>query len=293
MRTINLVENEIGESGCEAAHGLSFYIETENHKLLFDSSPSDLVLRNAEKLGVDLKNVDTVILSHGHYDHSGGILPFVEINLRAKIYMQHNAGGEYYAFDGEEKGFRYIGIDKKILLLPQVELLKGDAKIDDELQLFTVEKRAYPLPSTNKRLRELFNGQYIQDEFHHEQNLLLTAGGKKILFCGCAHNGILNVMETLERKFGSAMLPDLVIGGFHLMKRTEFSEADTAEVTEIANRLKGYKARFATCHCTGIPVFNKMKEIMGDQLSYVRSGDEVRTLILTEKLVDAKDIVTL
>ena len=276
MRILNLVENELGESGCEAAHGLSFYVETDNHKLLFDSSPSDVVIRNAQKLGVDLPAVDTVILSHGHYDHSGGILPFVELNPRAKIYMQQNAGGEYYAFDGEDKGFRYIGIDKKILSLPQVQLLKGDIKIDDELQVFTVDQRAYPLPSTNKRLRELCNGQYIQDEFHHEQNLLLTAGGKKILFCGCAHNGILNVMETLERKFGPASLPDLVIGGFRLMKRTEFSEADTTEVTEIANRLIAYKAHFATCHCTGLPVFNQMKEIMGDQLSYVRSGDEVQ-----------------
>ena len=275
MQIINLVENEMGESGYEAAHGLSFYIETENHKLLFDSSPSELVLRNAEKLGVDLKTVDTVILSHGHYDHSGGILPFVELNSRAKIYIQQNAGGEYYAFDGEEKGYRYIGIDKKILSLPQLQLLKGDTKLDDALQLFTVDQRAYPLPSTNKRLRELCDGQYIQDEFHHEQNLLLTAGGKKILFCGCAHNGILNVMETLERKFGAASLPDLVIGGFHLMKRTEFSVADTAEVTEIANHLKSYKSHFATCHCTGLPVYNQMKEIMGDQLSYVHSGDEV------------------
>lgn len=275
MRIINLVENEIGESGCEAAHGLSFYVETDNHKLLFDTSPSEVVLRNAQKLGVNLSAVDTVILSHGHYDHSGGILPFAEINPRAKLYMQHNAGGEYYAFDGEEKGFRYIGIDKKILSLPQVQLLKGDAKIDDELLLFTVDQRAYPLPSTNKRLRELCDGEYIQDEFHHEQNLLLTAGGKKIIFCGCAHNGILNVMETLERKFGSDSLPDLVIGGFHLMKRTEFSGADTVEVTEIANRLKSYKAHFATCHCTGIPVYTQMKEIMGGQLSYVRSGNEV------------------
>lgn len=275
MRIINLVENELGESGCEAAHGLSFYVETDNHKLLFDSSPSKLVIRNAQKLGVYLSAIDTVILSHGHYDHSGGILPFVEINPRAKIYMQHNAGGEYYAFDGEDKGYRYIGIDKKILSLPQVQLLKGDTKLDDELQLFTVEKRVYPLPSTNKRLRELCDGQYIQDEFHHEQNLLLTAGGKKILFCGCAHNGILNVMETLERKFGDTMLPDLVIGGFHLMKRIEFSETDTAEITEIANRLKNYKAHFATCHCTGLPVYTQMKEIMGGQLSYVRSGDEV------------------
>ncbi|EID84728.1 Metal-dependent hydrolase of the beta-lactamase superfamily II [Treponema sp. JC4] len=275
MRIINLVENEPGDSGCEAAHGLSFYVETQAHRFLFDTSPSELVIRNAQKLGVDLTSVDTVILSHGHYDHSGGILPFVEINPRTKIYMQSNAGGEYYAFDGEDKGFRYIGIDKKILSLPQVQLLKGDTKIDDELQLFTVDNRTFPLPSTNKRLRQLCNGQYIQDEFHHEQNLLLTTGGKKILFCGCAHNGILNVMETLERKFGPASLPDLVIGGFHLMKRTEFSEADTAEITEIANRLKSYKSHFATCHCTGLPVFNQMKEIMGGQLSYVRSGDEV------------------
>ena len=189
--------------------------------------------------------------------------------------MQHNAGGEYYAFDGEDKGYRYIGIDKKILSLPQVRLLKGYTKLDDELQLFTVEKRAWPLPSTNKRLRELCGGEYTQDEFHHEQNLLLTAGGKKILFCGCAHNGILNVMETLERKFGADFLLDLVIGGFHLMKRTGFSQVDTAEVTEIANRLKKYPSHFATCHCTGLSVFNQMKEIMGAQLSYVRSGDEV------------------
>ena len=275
MRIINLVENEPGSSGCEAAHGLSFYVETENHKLLFDTSPSDLVLLNARKLGVDLTAVDTVILSHGHYDHSGGILAFAELNPNAVIYMQHNAGGEYYAFDGEEAGFRYIGIDKKILSLPQVQFLHGDTKIDDELQVFTVDERAFPLPSTNKRLRELCGGEYVQDDFKHEQNLLLTCDGKKILFCGCAHNGILNVMETLERKFGSEMIPDLVIGGFHLMKRAEFSQADSAEVTEIANRLKRYKSHFATCHCTGLTVYNQMKEIMGDQLSYVRSGDEV------------------
>ena len=75
MRIINLVENESGDSGCETAHGLSFYVETENHKFLFDSSPSEVVIRNAQKLCVDLTAIDTVILSHGHYDHSGDSLP--------------------------------------------------------------------------------------------------------------------------------------------------------------------------------------------------------------------------
>ena len=271
MQIINLVENELGSSGCEAAHGLSFYVETKNHKLLFDTSPSEVVLRNAQKLGVDLTVIDTVILSHGHYDHSGGILAFVEI-------------------------------DKKILSLPQVQLLKGDTKIDDELQVFTVDNRAFPLPSTNKRLRELCNGQYVQDDFKHEQNLLLTCEGKKILFCGCAHNGILNVMETLERKFGSDSLPDLVIGGFHLMKRTEFSQADTAEVTEIANRLRSYKAHFATCHCTGLPVFNfGCTPCDGESFSYIEISVLIGLLIaslldtldkkMIQKVLSKKDVI--
>ena len=154
----------------------------------------------------------------------------------------------------------------------------------------------------------------MQDDFSHEQNLLLTTAGKKILFCGCAHNGILNVLDALERKLGSGALPDLVLGGFHLMNRAgtltavraELDKAEpyrtaeepgtkaevaapnraatatpalagelTDEVREIAERLKRYKAHFATCHCTGLPAFNQMKEIMGDQLSYVYSGDEV------------------
>lgn len=316
MRIINLVENETGSSGCEAAHGLSFYVETEKHKLLFDAGPTEAVFRNAQKLGINLRAVDTVILSHGHYDHSGGILAFAQLTPAARIYMQHNAGGEYYAFDGEGKGFRYIGIDKKILSLPQVQLLRGDTKLDNELQLFTVdvENRAFPLPSTNARLKKLSAGNYLQDDFSHEQNLLLTTAGKKILFCGCAHNGILNVLDALERKLGSGALPDLVLGGFHLMNRAgtpaavraklDKAEPDrtaeepgtkaevaapnrastatpapagelTDEVREIAERLKRYKAHFATCHCTGLPAFNQMKEIMGDQLSYVYSGDEV------------------
>ena len=112
LRIINLVENELGESGCEAAHGLSFYVETKNHKLLFDTSPSEVVIKNAQKLCVDLTTIDTVILSHGHYDHSGGILAFVEINPRAKIYMQHNASGEYYAF-GAPHGAFFPGLERR------------------------------------------------------------------------------------------------------------------------------------------------------------------------------------
>lgn len=108
MRIINLIENTEGRSECVNEHGLSFYIETEKHKALLDLGQTDSSIHNAGILGVDLKAVDTVILSHGHYDHSGGILPFAEINNKAAIYMQKSAGGEYYADDGRAAvGDRY------------------------------------------------------------------------------------------------------------------------------------------------------------------------------------------
>ena len=140
MRIINLIENTEGRSGCAYAHGLSFYVETEKHKLLLDLGPSGETLKNAQALGIDLAKVDTVILSHGHYDHSGGIMPFAGINDQAVIYMQQSATGDYYADNGRSapERYEYIGIDKKIAELPQVRFLQGDHRIDDELELFTI-----------------------------------------------------------------------------------------------------------------------------------------------------------
>lgn len=91
-KIINLIENTQGKKGCLYEHGLSFYIETVNHKLLMDTGATDAFLVNAEKLGVDLKKVEAVIVSHGHYDHTGGILSFVDLNQDAAAYVQKSAG---------------------------------------------------------------------------------------------------------------------------------------------------------------------------------------------------------
>ena len=72
MRIVNLIENTKGAEGCLYEHGLSFYIETEKHKLLADTGASDAFLANAGRLGIDLRQVEHVVISHGHYDHAGG-----------------------------------------------------------------------------------------------------------------------------------------------------------------------------------------------------------------------------
>ena len=276
MRIVNLIENTEGASGCAYAHGLSFYAETKRHKLLLDLGPSEETIRNAGRLGIDLTAVDTVILSHGHYDHSGGILPFAQLNPKAVIYLQRRATEEYFADDGEDapgERYRYIGIDPRIAGLEQVRILDGDFRMDDELELFTIRERSHPLPFTNSRLLVRKEGRYIRDDFGHEQYLVLRENGNSVLMSGCAHNGILSIMDAYIEKYGSE--PDVVISGFHLMKKTPYSRDEQEEIAAIAEELKQYRTRFITCHCTGLPSYEIMKEIMGEQLVYAHSGDEI------------------
>ena len=275
MRIINLIENTEGIDGCVYAHGLSFYIETSGHKLLMDLGPSEDTIKNAAVLGVDLSSVDTVILSHGHYDHSGGIIPFTKINDHALIYMQESAIKDYYADDGKDvlERFRYIGINKEIETLPQVRFLNGDAVIDDELEVFTIHSRSHDLPFTNKRLLVCVGNEYMNDDFNHEHFLVIRQEGKMVLISGCAHNGILSILDAYKDKYGKA--PDMVVSGFHLMKKTEYSEKEMEEIKNIAYELKDYPTKFVTCHCTGLAAFDIMKNIMGDRIEYVHSGETI------------------
>ena len=305
MRIINLVENTEGTSGCGVEHGLCFYIETEKHKLLMDTGQTDLLLENAEKLGIDLTQVDTVVLSHGHYDHGGGILPFAKINPTAKIYVPEAAFGEYYSMDkaGEP---HYIGLAKEIQELPQVVKVSAKAsleakpeakpeaseeakaadgiyRIDDELALFSGIGSEHVIPSTNQRLKKKTEDGFVQDDFAHEQCLVISEGVKKVLLSGCAHHGILNIMDRYCELFGEE--PDFVISGFHMMKKHNYSDEDINMIIDTALALRQYKTVFYTGHCTGVEPYNAMKKLMGDQLHYVHSGDEIRIRTGIERIV--------
>lgn len=266
MKTVILMEDTCGNPQCAYEHGLSVYMETEKHKLLLDTGASEKTLYNAQKLGIDLTKVDTVILSHGHYDHSGGILAFCKSNPTAKIYMQKTALGDY--FHGE----RYIGIDKKIAELPNLVLLEGDFEIDKELSLFTNITGRKFWAQSNLKLSVLKNGQQIQDEFAHEQCLVIQ-GKKKILLSGCAHNGILNILEKYQQNYGG--YPDIVISGFHMMKQTDYTEQEKEVIRQTAQQLSQIDTIFYTGHCTGQKAIDMMKPIMGEKLIPLHSGIEL------------------
>lgn len=271
MKIINLIENTEGAAGCVYEHGLSFYVETPGHKILLDAGASDKILANAEALGIDLTQVDTLVLSHGHYDHSGGILAVAAINPHMKIYMQRMAGLDYYHPTPEEE--RYIGIDKKILELPGLALLDGDCRLDEELSVFTNITGRRLWPQGNLSLKRKEGELFVQDNFNHEQCLVIEAEGQHILLSGCAHNGILNILDKYRELYHSE--PDMVISGFHMMKKTEYDKEEIQNIKDTAVELAGYRSHFCTGHCTGLPAFHILKEIMGEQLTYVHCGEQV------------------
>lgn len=262
IRFVTLMEYNLCGDNLVAEHGLSLYIETEKHKLLVDTGKSDKTWENAKTKGIDISLVDTVILSHGHYDHSGGLMKFASINKTADIYMRENAGGEYYSYkEGSEK---YIGIDKEILKLPNLHLISDNTVIDEELSLFTNVKPKHSWPKGNKRLHEKKKEEYVQDTFSHEQYLVIKyEDGKYALISGCAHNGILNILDTFKDIYGT--VPSIVISGFHMIQ-SEYSDDDMEEIKKVAVELSKMNTSFFTGHCTGEVAYKILKEYMGEKL---------------------------
>lgn len=260
MKICALMENTPFCPEYAAEHGLSLYIETEQHKLLFDMGQTGDFARNAESCGIDLGQVDAAVLSHGHYDHGGGLRRFLELNDQAPVYVSE------HAFESHCHGNRYIGLDQSLKGLGRLVRTKDFYRIDDTLTLCTCNEReqAYPLDGAGLTVER--DGAFVPDSFFHEQYLVIRENGKKVVISGCSHKGIRNIMEWLR--------PDFLIGGFHLMEQ-EVSEGKNARLDETAEALLKYPAVYYTCHCTGKKQFAYLKEQMGERLWYLASGQRI------------------
>ena len=271
MKIVNLMEDTCGNPACLYEHGFSLYIETSKHKLLADTGASKKTIENAKRLGIDLKEIDIVIISHGHYDHGGGIMAFVQENPHAKIYIRENAFGRFY--HRKQDGFHDIGLDPAIEHLPQIMKVEGNLIIDEELSLFTNVAGRRLWPNGNKELYSEEMKHVFPDSFSHEQYLVIEEGEKRILISGCAHNGILNILDAYKICYGG--VPDMVISGFHMMKKQGYPMDDLETIDQIACELKKLPCHFFTGHCTGEVPFERMQAIMGEQIEYVRCGQQI------------------
>jgi len=253
MRITVLAENTAIDSRFDAEHGLSLYIETDKHRILFDMGQTSLFSKTAETLHIDLTQVDFAVLSHGHYDHGGGLADFLKINRHAKVYVNQNAFFPYY--NAENK---YIGLDPKLLENEQIVLIDDTFDIEEGFTLFSCNDRVRQFDCASIGLQKKIDGQLLPDDYLHEQYLRIEENGKTILISGCSHKGILDIAAWFA--------PDVLIGGFH------FSKLPTDEkLTEYAKALAAYNTDFYTCHCTGTAQFTFMQQYM-PRLSYLSTG---------------------
>lgn len=259
MKIIALVENTSCREDLCTEHGLSLYIETKTAKLLFDAGQSGNLVENGEKLGVDLSAVELAVLSHGHRDHSGGLVRFFQVNDSAPVYMQKSALGAHYGSQGD-----YIGLGEEREPVHRLRFVEAQQKIGEGLTLFAASCVPEEIPIDPAGLTVARNGVRVPDTFLHEQYLLIEEDGKRVLISGCSHRGILNIVRRFQ--------PDVLVGGFHFFKQ----EPESPMVLEAAHALMQYPTVYYTCHCTGGEQFDTMKKIMADRLIYLSTGMEIR-----------------
>ena len=257
MRFKVLIENTT-EMDCPVEHGLSLYIETDKHHILFDTGQTELFAENAERFGIDLGKVDLCILSHGHYDHGGGLKRFTEINSTAPIYMSRHAFEPH--FRGED---RYIGLNPAWMqdrqLQDRIIYTEGLVKIDDQLTIYAPERdKVIDMGCDGQLVKE--EGIFKPEDFRHEHYLMIHDHDRRILISGCSHQGVINIVDWFR--------PDILIGGFHFMRM-----ALDDQLAAFGRRLAAYDTEYYTCHCTGRDQYEFLKTYIR-RMHYISEGME-------------------
>lgn len=264
-----LLENTTLSSDYKTKHGLSLHIQTREHKILFDVGPDHTFIENAKKLNIDIGEVDIVIISHGHRDHGGGLESFLKENSKAKIYINENGFESYYNTLLNLTKY-YIGLDKEFKDNDRIVLTDDDYIIDDSLRLFSNVSGSKFTPSSNKDLLMKKGDNYFQDDFKHEQNLIIKENNNNILISGCSHCGVVNIIEKGEKLIKERF--NIQIGGLHLYNPISKKEEDVEFIKALGKDLNDRHINYYTCHCTGLKSFNDLKKIMGIKMNYLSTG---------------------
>lgn len=259
-----LVENCVYGRQLRGEHGLSLYIETPEHKILFDTGASDLFIHNAHILNIDLKKVDYLILSHGHSDHTGGLRFFMTLNETAKIVCKQEILCPKFK-DDRENGIREVPVSEhsRFLYINNITELVSGVFIFPQIEISDPEDthfdRFYTRGNTGK----------IPDNFEDELAIALTTNNSFSIISACSHRGITNIYRTVRDRF-PALSPDLVLGGFHI------HNAATEKFEVIANHFKTNPVeRIGTCHCTGVDKYALFHQQFNDRVFYNYTGNVI------------------
>lgn len=253
MKLTILTDNTVLQSkNFLAEHGLSFYIEEDNKKILFDTGYSDVFIKNAHKMGIDLLDLDYIILSHGHYDHTWGLSHYLPLyasnvkqlnNLKKPLILTHpDTFNEKY-----EDGVGEIGSllsEEKLEKIFKLNLTKEPYWINEKLVFLGEIPRLNDFEGKESICKVLKNGKYEDDFILEDSALIYKTEQGLVIITGCSHSGICNIVEYAKKVCNETKIID-IIGGFHLVKSNEERLSKTAKYLDKLN-LK----QLHPCHCS-------------------------------------------
>jgi len=255
LKITTLIENMPDkEEKLAFEHGFSVLVETKEQKILFDTGQTGAFVKNAKDLGINLEDIDMVILSHGHYDHTGGVPELLKVlNKKIPVYI----GSEFFAPKYkllEDGSYKYNGnpFAKELLTgtspeRREVELhdiKENVTKFSDRIYLFKNFERVNDFEKVNPKFYVKTGQGYEQDLFPDEIVMGALTEDGLVLIVGCSHVGIVNILEHVKKTVNLPVAA--VLGGTHLVEAEEERLAKTAE----ALKRHGVKT-VAVSHCTG------------------------------------------
>ncbi len=263
-----LVENTTYRRNLYAEHGLSYYIEINNKRYLFDTGQTGIIVKNSETLGIPLDNLDGVILSHGHYDHTGGLMSV--INGKVNIYAHPDIFTRRYSFykpdNIHEIGIPYSKdeLEKRgaVFHLTKDSFSLGDITVTGEVPRETSYEK---IPDNFYKDKNLTTHDKIMDDL---STFIETKKGIVVLL-GCCHAGIVNTLNHISRLTGKNEFY-WIIGGTHLIG----SDKDRIEKT--ISDLKKFKFNhISPLHCTGPIAKNELMNAFRDEFYNLATGNSI------------------
>lgn len=265
MKITVLMENTAPE-GLIAEWGLSLHIEHEGRSYLLDAGGSDAFVSNARALGIALERVEAAVLSHAHYDHSGGLDAFCALNNHAPVYIRSAAKENCYSW--HRRFPKYIGIQKGVLKKYEERFVRVDGDFSIAPGVTLTAHRAKDLKARGKTAQMYVRKGIVllPDEFRHEQSLVFDTEGGLVIFNSCSHSGVDSILDETAQIFPGRPIRAMV-GGFHLVR------TPPREVRLLAERLVKMGApSLYTGHCTGDAAMEILQEALPGRVHAMTTG---------------------
>ena len=260
-RIVTLVDNCVYGRNLKAEHGLSLYIELGGKKILFDTGSTDLFIQNAHQLNIDLREVDYLVLSHGHSDHTGGLHAFLSYNQKAKVVCKRGILDRKFKGPRENgmKDISKLDLTRFIFVKHLIELVPG-IFIFTDLQIANQEDTHFD------HFDIVRNGERIPDTFDEELALAIVKGNEMTILSACSHRGITNILTSILSVFHEKHL-SMVIGGYHIHL------AGPEKSNLIADYFQHYPdCKVGVCHCTGVDQYARLCARLGERVFYNHVG---------------------